>query len=192
MQVVIWGPVQSGSGEAITSCQSSSTLSGGPEEDGVCPRPIEPARAQVATTVTAIIGFVRMIDLLWVLGSSRCWPISDGQSARQLDGDQPARGPRLGGARDAGGIVEQGGLDDHVLGIALEIDAEDPGGLERDHAIPGVVAVPAVFVVDRDRNRVADDAGQDALDAGADPRVALEGDGRWALSLIELNGAIRE
>ena len=73
------------------------------------------------------------------------------RSTREEDTDLAARGPGLGRAADRGRVVHQAGLDDHVLGIALEIDAEDPGRLEGDHPIPGVVPVAPVLIVDRER-----------------------------------------
>ena len=76
------------------------------------------------------------------------------------------------------GIVDQAGLDDHVLGVALEIDAENPRRLERDHAIPGVVSIAPVVVVDGHGDRLADDRGQVVLDSRTDAGIAAEGDRR--------------
>ena len=74
-----------------------------------------------------------------------------------------------------GSFIRQGWMITY-LGLPWKLTHEDPGRLERDHAIPSVVPVAPVRVVDRDEPRLADDRREVVLDPGADARVAAERD----------------
>ena len=94
-----------------------------------------------------------------------------------MESDQAAILPRLGLAWGRRGrAVEKGRLDNHILVAAREVDRHDPG----PHVLGDIGRWRCSryrlidWVVDRHRDRLADDGGQVVLDPRADARVASE------------------
>src|SRR5262245_19443984 len=187
MHIVIWGPTPTGSGSAITTSQSSSIWSG----DDVPSEGAIPIIAPTARNDTLRQNRVEKRFIILCSSSHQKVMLSrTGKLPGEIEPDLASLGPRLGAASDRGRVVHVAWLNDHILRVALEIDAHDPARLKRDHAIPGVVTVLTVEVIDRNSDRLADDGLELRLELRADPGVAAEGDRGGALRRVELDGAV--